>query len=84
MRTVTSVQFLYLREAAPRLSLEWKPFDQTLRGAMFDVCHRVVNDLCRSAPLTIISYRMHFAAQCKKLSLRHLKKTEYIVPSRLI
>ena len=68
----------------PRLSLEWKPFDQTLLGTMFDVWDRVVNDLCRSVPLTIILYRMHFAAQSKKINLKHLKKTEYIVPSRLI
>ena len=49
MRTVISVQFLYLSEAAPHLSLnlEWKPFDQTLRGAMFDVCDRVVKVVFR-------------------------------------
>ena len=47
MRTVISVQFLYVSEAAPHLSLEWKPFDQTLRGAMFDVCDRVVKVVFR-------------------------------------
>ena len=44
-----SVKFLYLSEAARHLSLnlEWKPFDQTLRGAMFDACDRVINVLFR-------------------------------------
>ena len=47
MRTVISVQFLYVSEAAPHLSLESKPFDQMLRGAMFDVCDRVVKAVFR-------------------------------------